>query len=136
MNKIAFEEFKRLVDNSNSKGCELCKAELYLGWEPLTKDVDNVLELVGEFAESDKYINLNGYNEYHPDGTTYCSKDSPIALSYYPYHESMIRRCPACGAVCLSYTEHAAHAPQKRIRLVQSELITFPLTPPARDTSG
>lgn len=126
MKKMTFEEFKLLVDNSNSKGCDLCKGELYLGWEPLTKGVDSVLELVGEFAESEKYINLNGYNEYHPKGTTYWSKDSPIALSHYPYHESMIRRCPACGAVYLSYTEYAGHAPQKRIRLVQSDLIIFP----------
>lgn len=123
MNKVSFEEFKQLVDNTSSKGCEFCNGASYLGWEKLTKDMDNSLELVGEFADSEKYINLNGYTEYHPNGTSYWSKDAPIALAHYPYHESMILRCPACGAIYLSYTEYAGHAPQKRIRLVQSELI-------------
>jgi len=78
---------------------------------------------VGEFSDAEKYIKENGYSEYHPENTNYWSEDAPIAINFYPYHESIIRRCKKCGEVFLNYTEYGGHAPQDRLRWVRKELI-------------
>lgn len=125
MKKITFEEFKKLLINTSDNCCNSCEREKYRSWENLNSSLDHLLKTLGEFEDADKYINKNGYTEYHPNGTNYWSKDAPVALQYYPYHESVIKRCLECKAIFLAYTEYAGHAPQNRIRWVRSGLVYY-----------
>lgn len=127
MKKLSFSDFKKLLDNDESQSCAGCEKEKYQGWDNISKGLAQILEVVGEFADAERYINENGYTEYHLNGTNYWSKDAPIAISYYPYHESLIKRCKKCGGVFLSYTEYGGHAPQNRARWVRKDLVSLPL---------
>jgi hypothetical protein len=126
MKKYTWQEFSDLVRSENSKNCEHCKKTAFRGWEAFSKSQESALVLLGEFQDAENYISKNGYTEYHPGGTNYWSKDAPIALAYYPYHESMVRQCNVCNAVFLTYTEYSGHAPQSRCRWVQDHLVVIP----------
>lgn len=124
MKKYTWKEFINLANLDKTSECKICNKSLYLGWEKLTKEQEKILVDCGEFSEAEKYITKNGYTEFHPGGTNYWSKDAPIALAYYPYHESKIRKCNSCNAVFLTYVEYGGHAPQSRCRWVKSDLIS------------
>lgn len=123
MKKYTCDEFIALLDDEKTGVCIKCNKINFEGWDKLTSEMETELDTLGEHNDADKFINQNGYTEYHPNGTNYWSKDAPIALAYYPYHESVIRRCKTCKAVFLTYTEYGGHAPQNRCRWVQGKLI-------------
>lgn len=123
--EVSLKEFFLLVDKSDTKVCKTCTKELYLSWGNITKEMDQALNVIGAFLNSDCYINKNGYTEFHPEGTNYWSESAPIAIAYYPYHESKIRVCNECSAVFLNYTDYSGHAPQNRVRLVRKNLIVL-----------
>lgn len=125
MKKLSLSDFKKLINGCESQPCIDCEKEKYQGWGNASRELVKILEPVGEFVETEKYINKNGYKEYHPSEINYCSKDAPIAISYYPYHESIINRCKKCGEIFLCYTEYGGHAPQNRVRWVRKDLV-FP----------
>lgn len=124
-NEITWDGLIRLLSNELHTSCDHCQKTSFKGWESFTKEMESKLQLLGDFKDSETYISKNGYNEYHPNGTNYWSKDAPIALAFCPYHESQIRTCESCKAVFLTYTECSGHAPQNRCRWVQSSLIDF-----------
>lgn len=123
MKKYIWSDFISLVGNETGGNCDKCHKDNFAGWETLTKEMESSLELCGEFEQAEKYIGQNGYTEYHPNGTNYWSKDAPIALAFYPYHESLIRKCKSCDAIFLTYIEHSGHAPHNRCRWVQKDLL-------------
>lgn len=124
MNRYSPNEFISLLDNEKSNNCTFCNKQLFINWENIKKGDLDRLDTLGEFADSENYINLHGYRELHPNGTNYWSNDAPIAIAYYPYHESEIKMCPSCNAVFLHYIEYAGHAPQKRLRLARKSLVS------------
>lgn len=124
MRKIKPEELESLLPETDQE-CNLCEKYSFQNWENIDTECDQQLGTLGEFEGAEEFINKNSYNEYHPNGTNYWSKTAPIALQYYPYHESQIRACPVCGAIFLSYVEYSGHASQKRLRWVKKELIYF-----------
>jgi len=119
-------ELLDLARSDHSTDCQHCRKSAFKGWEAFSESQEAALSLRGEFEDAEKHIGKNGYTEYHPAGTNYWSKDAPIALAYYPYHESMIRQCDICNAVFLTYTEFSGHAPQNRFRWVQESLVVMP----------
>lgn len=125
MNKITWDDFISLLSNELRTNCSDCQKANFKGWESFTKEMESKLQILGEFENSETCISKNGYNEYHPNGTNYWSKDAPIALAFYPYHESQVRTCSACNAVFLTYAEYSGHAPQNRCRWVQPELLVL-----------
>jgi hypothetical protein len=125
MKKISFREFETLISSTFKKECSLCEKQNFLNWENIPSSLDGTLEVLGEFEDADKHINKNGYTEYHPNGTNYWSKEAPFALQYYPYHESIIKKCPHCNAIFLTYTEYAGHGPQRRLRWVRNDLVYY-----------
>ncbi|VAW70290.1 hypothetical protein MNBD_GAMMA10-3235 [hydrothermal vent metagenome] len=122
-NKITYSELIEALKKDNGKICSSCTKHDYSSWSNITKDLDCELEVIGGVEESEKAIKKNGYTEYHPDETNYWSKDAPVALEFYPYHESSIRRCNTCNALFLSYIEHSGHLPQKRLRWIRKKLL-------------
>ncbi|MGB3622338.1 MAG: hypothetical protein WBA20_13395 [Ketobacter sp.] len=125
MKKYTWGEFVKLVNSEEGGSCAVCNKQDYKGWGKFTKDLESELNHCGEFEAAEKYINKNDYTEYHPNGTNYWSKDAPIALAFYPYHESQIRTCDSCKAVFLTYIEYSGHAPQNRCRWVQPDLLVL-----------
>jgi len=125
VNEVTLNEFLSLVDKGNQKVCENCTKELYVSWGNISKEMDQALDVIGIFQNSDYYIEKNGYTEFHPEGTNYWSENAPIAIAYYPYHESKIRVCKKCSTVFLNYTDYAGHAPQNRIRQVRKDIIAL-----------
>lgn len=125
MNKLSYENFIALIDKEIKCNCNSCLKSSFKSWGNLTIEQKNSLSKNGEFDFSEECINKNGYTEYHPNGTNYWSEDSPIALAFYPYHESKIMTCEMCNAVFLNYIEEAGHAPQDRIRWVRKDLVYF-----------
>ena len=123
MKKIKLFEFKSLLEKNEGDECEYCKKEKFKGWGNSTKEIKQSLEIAGEFELADYFIEKNGYSEYHPDGTNYWSKDAPVAIDFYPYHESRILLCPNCKAIFLNYIEYAGHLPQDRLRWARKSLL-------------
>ncbi|WP_444919802.1 hypothetical protein ACJJID_12735 [Microbulbifer sp. CnH-101-G] len=122
--KINAKSLLELVEEElNTYGCEFCHKEDLRSWVNISPEINENIELVAEFYDSNESIKKNGYNEYHPGGTSYWSADAPIAVNYYPYHESRINICKKCNAVFLTYTEYAGHGPQHRIRYVNKDLV-------------
>jgi hypothetical protein len=61
--------------------------------------------------------------EYHPDNTQYWSAAAPIATRYYPYNQSTVWRCLRCERLYMRHNDDGAYHVERRIRLVQAELI-------------
>ena len=125
MKKIIFSDFSELLTKNSEVECNTCEKQKYLHWGNITTSLDNILEEMGEFEDAEKYINKNGCDEYHPNGENYWSDNAIFALQYYPYHASIIRKCPDCAAIFLSYMEGGGHAPQHRLRWVNKDLVYY-----------
>ncbi|ABC30502.1 conserved hypothetical protein [Hahella chejuensis KCTC 2396] len=122
--KMDFESLLKLIEEENTDACEFCRKQDLRGWSNITPDTSKNIKPIAEFEGAEESIKKNGYTEYHVDGTNYWSKDAPIAIHFYPYHESYINVCMICKAVFLTYTEYAGHGPQNRIRYVDKKLVT------------
>jgi len=119
---MTYAEFNEiLIQHVDNPFCP-CRKEEYKGWE-YTKGISIVLESKGGFDDGLINVKRSGYNQYHPNDTSYWSEDAPIVLNYYPYHDSEILRCKKCRAVFLTYMEHSGHAPERRLRWVQPDLV-------------
>ena len=99
-----------------------CNRNAFLAWQHL-ESLPNSLTFIGEFEHKEDSIKENGYSEYHPAGTSYWSKEAPIAIYFYPYHECRIYQCRNCSALFLHYTEHGGHGSEKRLRWVNPKLV-------------
>ena len=106
-----------------------CPAQASAGWitEPATLNGEQFLTL-GTLL-TDAYAEPT-FDEYHPQGTRYYSADAPIAPRYYPYNRSQVCQCVACRRIYLRYTEGGGYFTDKRIRLLQSELLIDACQPP------
>ncbi|WXL24061.1 hypothetical protein WG219_11925 [Ectopseudomonas mendocina] len=62
-------------------------------------------------------------DEHHPDQTHYWSVKAPIAPQFYPYNQSTVWLCRHCRRVYLRHNDDGAYHVERRIRLVQAELI-------------
>ncbi|WP_431689189.1 hypothetical protein [Hahella sp. NBU794] len=125
MVRINTNSFLRLLDEEiDVDFCEYCKKHDLKSWVNITPDIRRNIKVIAEFEGAEESIKMNGYSEYHVDGTNYWSKDAPVAIHFYPYHESYINVCMICKAVFLTYTEYAGHGPQNRIRYVDKRLVT------------
>ena len=124
LEKIDIDKLKRLVDiENNTLPCKYCDKQNLLSWSNIKEEVQRNINVVAEFDEAEEYIKKNGYTEYHPKGINYWSSDAPVAVHFYPYHESKVDVCSKCGAVFLTYTEYQGHGPQHRIRYIKKNLI-------------
>ncbi|WP_188150487.1 hypothetical protein [Teredinibacter waterburyi] len=110
-------------EESDCAECAACTKEKFKSWSNISLEVKSNISPVGEFEDAEADIKKNAYTELHPNGSNYWSADAPIAIHFYPYHESKINLCKECKAVLLTYTEFAGHAPQHRIRYVDKDLI-------------
>ncbi|WLQ15983.1 hypothetical protein O5O45_08660 [Hahella aquimaris] len=123
--KMNVGSLRKLTEEEVDIGfCECCRKQDLKSWENITPDISESIRAVAEFEGAEESIKMNGYSEYHVDGTNYWSKDAPVAIHFYPYHESYINVCMICKAVFLTYTEYAGHGLQNRIRYVDKNLVT------------
>ncbi len=123
-NKMDAGSFVQLVDRIGySECCGFCNKQDFKSWSNLNSEMSGKLRVIAEFEHAEQAITSNGYSEFHPKDTNYWSSDAPIALYFYPYHESTIKCCPKCEAVFLVYTDYAGHGPQVRVRYVDKQLI-------------
>ena len=116
---------------------------------------NNLLRFLNNL-EQDKskrdYSDYEGWNDWHPDfeyelirigqieqdptwesASKYWGKDAPILLDKYPYCICEIFQCPISGQVFFHYLETGGHAPQKRYRLIQKELIDIESIKPTQN---
>ncbi|GAA3918675.1 hypothetical protein [Litoribacillus peritrichatus] len=124
LDEIDIENLKWILEKESSTlSCKYCVKQNLLSWSNITGETQRNINVIAEFDKAEEYIKKNGYTEYHPEGTNYWSSDAPVAVQFYPYHESKINVCSKCGAVFLTYTEYSGHGPQHRIRYIKKNLI-------------
>jgi len=106
---------------------------------------NNLLRFMNNL-EQDKskidYSKYQGWNDWHPEfehefvrigqieqeptwdtPSQYWGTDAPILLNKYPYCTCEIHQCPVSNQVFFHYVEFGGHAPQKRYRLINKDLI-------------
>lgn len=110
------------LSNKSSQQSSCLDDDKFLGWKKISKDEESKLKKIGIVVDNEGN-DVSSSNEYHPDGTNYYSKNAPIALAYYPYNGCEVYQCSESGKLFLIYTEYGGHKPEKRCRLVQSDLI-------------
>ncbi|GJM36080.1 MAG: hypothetical protein DHS20C18_50810 [Saprospiraceae bacterium] len=93
----------------------------YQAWHKLDPDDEKRMIYLGSLVPDvpEQAFSLKEY----PSFEQYWSKESPIALAYYPYYGCEVFRLKSCSSLYLIYTEFAGHAPEKRCRLLQKRLI-------------
>ena len=123
MKQLTKGQLHDLVESSNETNCQSCNHDKFISWGNKSQEEIDRLELIGEIANNEKNVKNNGYKEYHPNGTNYWSENAPVALAFYPYHESKVLRCPDCYSVFLHYVEYQGHAPQKRVRWINKKVV-------------
>lgn len=120
------EESLRILSSEHKKlkACP-CNYSEYLGWQ-YYKELPQLWRTLGNLKLSKESIKRNGYKQYPDDSKNfknYWSEQAVIAVNYYPYHECEYHQCASCKAVFMTYIEYSGHAPQKRVKYVNSELI-------------
>jgi uncharacterized protein YndB with AHSA1/START domain len=120
------ESFARLAAARTRKPRCSCKPWKYAAWTGIEAIPDS-LERFGIFEHALNLPLEHGYEARFSAGTSYWHEEAPIAVHYYPYAGCVIYRCRSCAAIYLHYTEHAGHAPERRLRWVNPSLID--LTP-------
>lgn len=109
--EISIEKLKEMIQNQKNEP----RLQKYFSWEKFdNKDFDN-FEFVGEIKIE------NPINHEYPSTENYWSVRYPIALQYYPNNGSKIYFNGS--QYYLVYDEYGGHMPEKRCRLIQSELI-------------
>jgi hypothetical protein len=121
--KIDFEKLLELGQRTASatRACA-CSTTPFIGWESLPLSFPaSQLQEVGTLR-GDAYDEPS-FAEFHPAGTTYWSKDAPIAMRHYPYNRCSVWTCKECGRCFLRYTEAGGYYVEQRIRTLIPELI-------------
>jgi hypothetical protein len=95
-----------LGTNSNDK---------YLGWSKLEESDLNYFKLIGKLSSD------NPRSDEFPTDISYWSHEYPIAVDYYPNIGADVYTNGKF--FYLVYTEFGGHAPEKRCRLIRTELI-------------
>ncbi len=124
LERLTALQLLELINKESSEPiCKFCNKQDLKSWDNITEEIDSNIKAIGKFEQGEKDMEQNGYTEYHPDETNYWSLEAPIAIHFYPYHESIINVCEKCNAVHLTYTDYAGHGPQHRIRYVDKSLV-------------
>lgn len=92
-------------------------AEYYFAWNKLREEDVERLQYMGEVE------NAMQNNFPFPTSISYWSKDYPIHFSYYPYHSCEVYKKKDCPSYYLIYTEFGGHTPERRCRLLRTEII-------------
>jgi hypothetical protein len=119
------EEIVALAASTANEALECeCARRPYTGWESLSSTFpDELLERVGKVSAA-----LDGelrVEEHHPNGTNLWSEDAPIALNYYPANRCEVWQCRHCQRCYLRYTEFGGYYVDRRMRRLQSSLISL-----------
>ena len=101
----------------------MCTKTLLNGWEsqPISLDESRFRE-IGTLREHNDTEPT--FEEFLPGNVNYWSADAPIAPQYYPYNRCSVWHCELCGRLYLRYTEGGGYFVDRRIRALQSRLIT------------
>jgi hypothetical protein len=127
--KISAKELAELgmMSANNLTSCTCISGKSLSGWEsiPLSIKLGEMSSIGTIYSSQDDIdFDLLTYDEYHPDGTNYWSKDAPIAINYYPYNRCSVYTCNKCGRIYLRYNEQGAYHSEERIRELNPCLIT------------
>lgn len=102
-----------------------CVSPPPLAWTSMPMALpQTLLERVGTLIVGEDFE--RGVDEFHPQGTTYWSERAPIAIGWYPANHCEVWRCCDCGRGFLHYTEGGGYFVDRRIRLLDPELIVEP----------
>jgi hypothetical protein len=126
MNNLERIDFKKLVElghrTTNTMCICSCSNASFAGWESLPLSFPEAqLREIGTLR-GDPYDEPT-FAEFHPAGTTYWSKDAPIAIKHFPYNRCSVWSCKECGRCFLRYTEAGGYYVEQRIRALIPELI-------------
>lgn len=93
------------------------KVRKYLGWNKLDPGDEKELQYVGSLPTQGLDTNDSSSNNEYWSATT------PIVLSKYPYYGCNVYKDKICDSFYFVYTEYGGHAPEKRCRFIQKDLI-------------
>lgn len=109
----------------HAAGAAACRCGLHeaVSWESLTEDrwPAALMQAVGTLRDRD--IHEPTFEEFHPGGTRYDSRDAPIAVKCFPFNRCDVFRCTACARLVLRYTEFGGYYVDHRVRVVDPALV-------------
>ena len=99
-----------------------CKPVQFPAWESMTYERwPDSLQQVATLQAPD--VDEPTVEEFHPNGTRYDSADAPVAVQWFPFNRSDVYVCSNCQSVFLRYTEFGGYYVDKRVRMVNPELV-------------
>jgi hypothetical protein len=109
-----------------SKEDSICKR--YIAWRKLDPMDESKLSFIGNLAPDSSQNKI--YEEEFHTFKNYWAEDYPIALAYYPYNGCGVYKFANIvnGGYYFVYVEFGGHAPEKRCRLIQPDLVFTSIT--------
>jgi hypothetical protein len=97
----------------------------YIAWRKFDPQDESKLIFIGSIVPDSPESKI--YEEEFKTTKNYWAKDYPMALAYYPYNGCGVYKFDNInGGYYFIYVEFGGHIPEKRCRLVQSNLIIIP----------
>lgn len=106
------------LDNCENKDSGF--ASKFFAWDKISKEQLSELLEVGSFVNDPE---RKDYSVGAVDGRAYWSPETPIELSSYPYAKCKVFKHSIENCYFFIYDEFGGHLPEKRCRLIRSELI-------------
>jgi len=109
-------ELQQLIEAGQPANTCQCGIGACRSWESLAEERWPSRQMVEIASLRDPAIEDPTFEEVHPQGTRYDSKDAPIVPGFFPYNRCDVWRCQGCNRHLLRYTEFGGYYVDHRVR--------------------